>query len=447
MTSPVSRQLRLHDALELPCGQVLPNRIAKAAMTEGLADANNRATAAHARLYRQWAAAGMGLSLTGNVMIDRQHLERPGNVAIVNRDLYPELSAWASAAKPATGHCWMQIGHAGRQTPRYVNPTPKGPSRSHLQLLGQFGETRAYSHREILALVERFADAAWVAKASGFTGVQIHAAHGFLLSQFLSPLINQRTDQWGGSLANRARLLLTSIEAVRAQVGPHFPISVKLNSADFQAGGFSLEECILVVKWLNDLGVDLLEVTGGSYEKPQMIGYEKVTADNRYSAERNTPVAKTLKREAYFLEYAKVIRQYARMPLMVTGGFRTRAAMEDALNSGAVDMIGLARPFVVDPQIARPLLNGDLQTLPNMEAQLARKPYWIGPRSPLFLCRLINIQGQQGWFYHQLRRLGKGKAPDLSMGVLGGLISYVFNERRAAQRLEKSRQSLLVRGE
>lgn len=438
MTKKIFTQRSLKDPLELPCGQVLPNRIAKAAMTEGLADENNRATAAHARLYSQWAEAGMGLSLTGNVMVDRNHLERPGNVAIVNRDLYPELTAWATSAKPAQGHCWMQIGHAGRQTPKYVNPLPKGPSRSHLQLLGQFGESEAYSHAEIVALIDQFANAAWVAKASGFTGVQIHAAHGFLLSQFLSPLVNTRSDQWGGSLANRARILLSVIEAVRAQVGPQFPVAVKLNSADFQVGGFSLEDCIQVVKWLNDIGVDLLEVTGGSYEKPQMIGYERVSGDNRYSPEQNVAVAKTLKREAYFLEYAKVIREVAKMPLMVTGGFRTRTAMENALSSGAIDVIGLARPFVVDPLIARSLLNGDIECVPKVEEQLAKKPYLIGPRSPLFLCRLINIQGQQGWFYHQLRRLGRGDAPDLSMGVLSGLVSYLFNERKAAHYLEKS---------
>lgn len=439
MKSSVHHKPRLQDPLVLPCGQVLPNRIAKAAMTEGLADANNHATAAHARLYAQWAQAGMGLSLTGNVMVDRHHLERPGNVAIINRDIYPELRAWAAAAKPPAGQCWMQIGHAGRQTPKYVNPVPKGPSRSHLQLVGQFGESQAYSHAEIVTLIDQFADAAWVAKASGFTGVQIHAAHGFLLSQFLSPLINQRADQWGGSLANRARLLLSIIEAVRAQVGADFAVAVKLNSADFQVGGFSLEESIKVVQWLNGLGIDLLEVTGGSYEKPQMIGYERVVGNDAYSPKQNASVAKTLKREAYFLEYAKVIREVARMPLMVTGGFRTRVAMEEALASGAIDVIGLARPFVVSPLIAKALLKGDVESVPNVEEKLARKPYWIGPRSPLFLCRLINIQGQQGWFYHQLRRMGKGKAPDLSMGVLKGLISYVFHERKAAHYLAKSR--------
>lgn len=439
MKSRALHKPRLQDPIVLPCGQILPNRIAKAAMTEGLADADNHATAAHARLYAQWAQAGMGLSLTGNVMVDRNHLERPGNVAITNRDIYPELCTWASAAKPPAGQCWMQLGHAGRQTPKYVNSAPKGPSRSHLQLAGQFGESQAYGHAEIVALIEQFANAAWVAKTSGFTGVQIHAAHGFLLSQFLSPLINQRTDQWGGSLANRARLLLSIIEAVRAQVGAEFAVAVKLNSADFQTGGFSLDESIQVVKWLNQTGIDLLEVTGGSYEKPQMIGYERVVGNDNCAPQQNPSIAKTLKREAYFLEYARVIREVAKMPLMVTGGFRTRAAMDDALASGAIDVIGLARPFVVSPLIAKALLNGDVESVPSIEERLAKKPYWIGPRSPLFLCRLINIQGQQGWFYHQLRRMGKGKAPDLSMGVLKGLVSYLFYERKAAHYLEKSR--------
>lgn len=426
----------LNQPLQLPCGVVIPNRIGKAAMTEGLADESNMPTAAHACLYRNWAEGGVGLSLTGNVMVDREHLERPGNVAIVSRNVHPGFADWASAGKSHGGQIWMQIGHAGRQTPKYVNAKPKGPSVSKLALAGQFGEAQAYDCIEIEQLISRFADAAWVAKKSGFTGVQVHAAHGFLISQFLSPLLNQRKDQWGGSLVNRARLLISIIESIREAVGPSFPVSVKLNSEDFQQGGFSLEECLTVVKWLGECDIDLLEVTGGSYEKPQMIGYERINGDKEINGNPGTS-QRTLRREAYFLNYAKKIRTVAKMPIMVTGGFRSRAVMSKAIMDNELDLIGLARPLIIAPDLPLKMLTKGVELAPSMEDILSDKPRLLGPRSSISLVRLVNIQGQQGWFYHQLRRMGKGQEPDLSMGIVKGLLSYLVQERKAAYVLKR----------
>jgi 2,4-dienoyl-CoA reductase-like NADH-dependent reductase (Old Yellow Enzyme family) len=214
----------LSTSLTLPCGAVLPNRLAKGAMTEGLATADGRPTPELETLYTRWSLGGAGMHLTGNVQIDRDHLERPGNV-IIDREpdeaMKTALASWAAAGTQGGNHLWMQISHAGRQTMASVNPHPKAPSAVKLGMPGgQFGDPVALTHAEILDLIGRFAIAAGAAQDAGFTGVQIHAAHGYLLSQFLNPRANQRTDEWGGSLENRARFLMDVISAVRAKVGP-----------------------------------------------------------------------------------------------------------------------------------------------------------------------------------------------------------------------------------
>ncbi len=231
----------LSQPLQLPCGVELPNRLAKAAMTEGLATPDGVPTPALNTLYRRWSAGGAGLLLTGNVIVDRDHLERPGNV-VIDREPDPKmaqaLAAWAQACTVGGNQAWVQLSHAGRQTMKTVNPHPRAPSAVKLGLPGgQFGAPVALTVEEITGLVERFAVAARAVCRAGFTGIQVHAAHGYLLSQFLSPRSNQRQDAYGGSLENRARLLLQVVAAVRDAVGPTVAVAVKLNSADFQRGG------------------------------------------------------------------------------------------------------------------------------------------------------------------------------------------------------------------
>jgi len=357
-------------ALQLPCGATLPNRLAKAAMTEGLADAAMRATGRHVRLYRRWSEGGAGLSITGNVMVDRRYLERPGNVAI---DLsYPpsvdglarrRLREWAEAGTVAGNHLWMQISHPGRQTPRYLASRPVGASEVQLDLLGNYAKPRALAESEILDIVRAFAQAAATARECGFTGVQVHAAHGYLISSFLSPVTNRRTDAWGGSLPNRARLLLETVAAVRRAVGDDFPVSVKLNSDDFRQGGFSHEDCLAVVDLLNGQSVDLLEISGGNYEQPRLLGVAGRAGD----AVAVRP--STRGREAYFLPYASAIRKVVAMPLMVTGGFRSRQAMEAALEGGDTDVIGIARPFCTDPAASCVTNGTSIDALPSCSAE------------------------------------------------------------------------------
>ncbi len=426
----------LAEPLTLPCGAILPNRLSKAAMTEGLADIYGHATGDLDRLYLAWSDGGAGMLLSGNIQIDGDHLERPGNVIIDREpddDAKRALSHWASAATRNGNHFWAQLSHAGRQTQKLVNPHPKAPSAVKLGLPGgQFGQPVALTEEEILNLIGRFGTAARICKEVGFTGVQIHAAHGYLLSQFLSPRSNQRNDRWGGSLENRARMLLFIVNTVRTVVGPNFPISVKLNSADFQRGGFDFEDSLQVAKWLEQAGVDLLEISGGSYEQPKMMDMEGLEE----AAPQNV-AASTLAREAYFVDFAKAMRAEIKMPLMVTGGFRSRLAMEQAVRQGAADVIGLGRPLCYFPEGPRRLLGG-MEMLPRKENELK-----LFPPSLQFLTRIKALKAIDGfacqfWYYSQIYALGRtGRpAPDRTvfqaMREVEAIHKRWMKERRAA---------------
>lgn len=414
----MTQNATLATPLDLPCGARLPNRIAKAPLTEGLGDSRNAATARHVRLYRRWSEGGCGLLVTGNVLVDRRYLERPGNVAIEAGGVVPDaLRAYAAAGTVAGNHLWMQINHAGRQTPVHLNAAPVGPSAVPLKLKSGYGAPRALAEAEIADVIARFAFAARTARETGFTGVQIHAAHGYLLSEFLSPLANRRTDDWGGPLENRARLLLETVAATRRAVGSDFPVSVKLNSADFQKGGFSHAECLQVVGWLNAAGIDLLEVSGGNYEQPSMMGVRVLEADGQAENAVQPVAASTAAREAYFLDYAASIAPVADMPLMVTGGFRSLAGMTAALDSGAADVIGLGRPLCAEPDLPRRLLAGQADGVPAYEDAVVPK------------------RAGMAWFALQLLRMGDGLDPDLAMDGETAARAYQENEAAAASSL------------
>jgi 2,4-dienoyl-CoA reductase-like NADH-dependent reductase (Old Yellow Enzyme family) len=425
-------QMELSDPFKLPCGATLPNRIAKAAMTEGLADPRLRATSRHDRLYRRWSEGGAGLLITGNVQIDRRVLERPGNVAIDGNGGEKELKAWARAGTAAGNHLWMQISHAGRQSPRYVASEPLAPSAVQLDILGNFRKPRALEEDEILDFIQRFAGASALARDCGFTGIQLHSAHGYLLSSFLSPVTNRRKDDWGGSLENRARFLLETIREIRKRVGDDFPVSVKLNSDDFRKGGFSHEECLQVVAWLERAGVDLLEISGGNYEQPQMLGVNG-RPESKTGVRQSTRI-----REAYFMDYADSIRQVSRIPLMVTGGFRSRAAMKQALAEDHCDLVGIARPMCVDPDVPRKLLDATLDVCPRPEDTLnLAQTGFFSPASSNFLMQALNVFGAQGWYYQQIFRLADGKEADPNMGIISALMRYHIDEIRTASRMER----------
>ena len=403
-------------SLTLPCGAVLPNRLSKAAMTEGLATAEGIPTAELARLYGLWSDGGAGMLLSGNIIIDKDHLERPGNVVIdrpPSPQMHDALVGWATAATRNGNQFWAQISHAGRQTQKLVNKNPKAPSAVKLGLPGgQFGEPVALMIDEIHDIVQRFGVCALAVKEAGFTGVQIHAAHGYLLSQFLSPRSNQRIDAYGGDLANRARALLEVVASVRAAVGPDFPVAVKLNSADFQKGGFAFEESLQVAQWLQEASIDLIEISGGTYEQPKLLGLAGMEEE-----EKQNVVQSTMMREAYFVDFAIAMREKVSVPLMVTGGFRLRAAMEQALESGAADLIGLGRPMCVMTDAPNQLMAG-LEELSRYENYLSLFPAWLAWMGNVKILKAVAGFAVQYWFYAQIDSIGRTGSADPKITVL-----------------------------
>lgn len=421
----------LGEALTLPCGAQLPNRLLKSAMTEGLADPLGRATPQHCTLYRRWSEGGVGTLVSGNIMVDYRFLERPGNVVVDRNGGEAELAKLAEAGTTAGNQFWAQISHPGRQCTRFSNAHPMAPSAVGLKAGGMFAKPRVMSEDDIRTAIQDYSRVAGVVKRCGFTGVQIHGAHGYLLSQFLSPRTNQRSDQWGGSLDNRARMLLEVVRAVRAEVGADFPVAVKLNSADFSKNGFSLEESCQVAQWLELEGLDLLEISGGTYEDLKLVDGSERRSDS------------TLAREAYFVEYARDIRAAVKTPLCITGGFRSRSVMDEALSQSVLDVIGIARPTCVEPDAGRKLLADSNYRLPEPEANLYLfRAGFMGPSSSSSFIRLANTQAAVSWFYRQIIALSQGrKVPDQASAFVAYL-NYLLRENRlAGQRRRELRKA------
>ena len=381
----MSPALSPFEPLQLPNGQVLSNRIAKAAMEENMADADQAPSRELKQLYKAWADGEPGLLLTGNVMIDRHAMTGPGGVALEDEQHLDSFREWAEVARARGVHFWMQLSHPGRQTMANLGQQALAPSAVALDLGGfskMFAKPKAMTEEQIQDVIQRFATSARLAEKAGFTGVQIHGAHGYLLSQFLSPLSNQRSDRWGGSLENRARLLLEVINAVRASVSPSFCVAVKLNSADFQRGGFEQADARSVVEMLNPLPIDLLELSGGSYESPAMQGDVR---DGR-----------TLAREAYFLEFASEVASIANMPVMVTGGIRRLPIVQRILDSG-VAMAGIATALTLEPQLIKHWREGR-----DLNPQLTPINWQRKPLAALATLAVVR---------YQMRRLSRGHLP------------------------------------
>ncbi|HWC80352.1 MAG TPA: NADH:flavin oxidoreductase/NADH oxidase family protein [Pseudonocardiaceae bacterium] len=320
--------------LRLPGGIELPNRIAKASMEENLAAAGQVPDHRLRTLYRAWSRGGAGLLLTGNVMVDPRAMTGPAGVVLDARTPLDPFVAWARAAGSGGASAWMQLNHPGAQVRADLGGIAWSPSA--VPLGGDFAVPEAMTEADIRAVIRMFATSAARAAQTGFAGVQIHAAHGYLLSQFLSPLTNRRSDAWGGTIECRARLLLEIVEAVRAELPSGTGLGVKLNTADFQRGGFAGEDALRVVELLGPQRIDLLELSGGSAERPVMHG---AGLDERTRA-----------REAYFLDLATDIVAVAAMPVMLTGGVRTSTGASEVLSAG-VSLVGVATALAQRPSL------------------------------------------------------------------------------------------------
>jgi len=340
----MTSKIDLNTSFKLPCGVVLQNRIAKAALTERLAKADRLPNHRHFTLYDHWAKHGAGMMLSGNILVDKRYVESNGNIVIEKDTSEAAFLEWTSLIKSHGHHFWAQLNHAGRQSSIFATRRPVSASDVRLNKMGLFAKPTPLTESGIAEVIDRFVHAAVFSKEVGFTGVQFHAAHGYLFSQFLSPRTNVRTDQWGGVIENRARILFEVVERSKKKLGDDFPISVKLNSADFQRGGFEEEDAQYVIKALEGRGVDLIEISGGTYEQSAMMGIGMKES--------------TRSREAYFLDFAKKVRNECKIPLMVTGGFRTKSVCVDALQSGELDIVGFGRPFLIDPTFPTGFLDG-----------------------------------------------------------------------------------------
>ncbi|RZO98778.1 MAG: NADH:flavin oxidoreductase/NADH oxidase family protein [Gammaproteobacteria bacterium] len=426
----------LKEQITLPCGAKIKNRICKAAMTERIAFSNNFTNQRHLNLYKKWADGDIGILLTGNVQVDKDHLEGPANVCIEEKsysEQLPLLRKWAEEGTRNNTHLWMQISHAGRQTPGEINQSPKAPSSVQLKIPGRnYGIPSVLTTEEIQEIIKKFTFVAKIARETGFSGIQIHSAHGYLLSEFLSPDINLREDEWGGTVENRSRIHVEIIKSIRQEVGEDFPISVKMNSADFQKGGFSPKDSIQVAKIVESAGVDNIEISGGTYEQPRLLGLDNVSINPDRSETRKES---TIAREAYFLEYADKIKKNIQIPLMVTGGFRTKQGMEDAIKSGACEIVGVGRPLCANPYAIKEMFEGKTDHLPIYEKTLSLGPWILSPSSPFRLIQALNAFGAQAWFYQQIKRMGDNKLPDLSLGLFSAFRKDASEDKQAFKNL------------
>ncbi|MEU6619680.1 NADH:flavin oxidoreductase/NADH oxidase family protein [Streptomyces litmocidini] len=395
----------LFSPLTLRSGQVLKNRIAKAAMEENMAGDGQLPDWQLLSLYKHWASGGTGLLITGNVMVHAEALTGPAGVVLDEHAPLEPFVDWAKAAKAGGAAIWMQINHPGRQVASDMPGVVWGPTDIGVSLgkhSSRFGRPTAMTPQQIEDTVTRYAVTARRAEEAGFDGVEIHAAHGYLLSQFLSPLVNKRTDQWGGSLENRARMLLDIVRAVRASVSSSFAVAVKLNSADFQRGGFDADDARQVIEMLEPLGVDLVELSGGSYESPAMTGRP---ADNRTQA-----------REAYFLDLAKDLVKTSPVPLMLTGGITQRATADKVLDSG-VAVIGMGTALAVTPDLPERWRQG-------READRHMRPVTWSDKALASAASMAQVR-------HQMRRLARGNSPKPGTHPAIALISERRKQRVA----------------
>jgi 2,4-dienoyl-CoA reductase-like NADH-dependent reductase (Old Yellow Enzyme family) len=398
----------LFSPLVLRSGGTLRNRIAKAAMEEGMAGGSQLPDERLISLYRRWGAGGAGLLITGNVMVHAEALTGPGGVVLDERAPLDPFTRWAEAGKAGGAAMWMQINHPGRQVQAAMPGVVWGPSPVAVELgrhSKRFGRPVAMTAEQIRATIERFAAAARLAERAGFDGVEVHAAHGYLLSQFLSPLVNKRSDEWGGTLENRARLLLDAVRAIRGVVSSSFTVAVKLNSADFQRGGFDVDDAAKVIEMLAPLGVDLVELSGGSYESPAMAG--------RPAGEGTTA------REAYFLELAGELAGISPLPLMLTGGITRRETAEQVLASG-VELVGMATAVAVTPDLANRWQAG-------REATEQLKPVRWSDKTLASAASMALVR-------HQMRRVTRGRHPTGRTHPIHALVCDQRAQHRALRR-------------
>lgn len=393
----------LFTPITLPNGTTIKNRFFKSAMSEGMGTKNFQPKKNIATLYKRWAEGGTGLIITGNIMVDPKGTAEPGNIVFDKNSNMEILKKWAKQGQQHGAKVMVQLNHPGKQAPKTVSKQTVAPSAVPLGngLNKLFSTPRALATNEVEELIQKFVTSAKVAKEAGFSGVQIHAAHGYLISQFLSPHDNRRTDKYGGSLENRMRFLKEIYLGMREELGKDFNIGIKINSTDFKEDGLTEEDSLKTIIELADLGLDFVEISGGTYERPAMMGATSKSTN-----------------QVFFAEYSKKLKQKIEIPVVVTGGIRSINAMNTLLNNNTTDFIGIARPLTIDPNIPNKIKQGTYTIVETTRVSTGVK-------------KLDKIFGSLlGIVYYQvlMQNISKGKEPKATKNAWPSLIQAVYNQ-------------------
>ena len=393
----------LFTPITLPNGTTIKNRFFKSAMSEGMGTREFQPKKNIATLYKRWAEGGTGLIITGNIMVDPKRTAEPGNIVFDKNSNMEILKNWAKQGQQHGAKVMVQLNHPGKQAPKTVSKQTVAPSAVPLGngLNKLFSTPRALTTSEVEELVQKFVTSAKVAKEAGFSGVQIHAAHGYLISQFLSPHDNRRTDKYGGSLENRMRFLKEIYLGMREELGKDFTIGIKINSTDFKEDGLTEEDSLKTIIELANLGLDFVEISGGTYERPAMMGATSKSTN-----------------QVFFAEYSKKLKQKIEIPVVVTGGIRSINAMNTLLNDNTTDFIGIARPLTIDPNIPNKIKQGTYTIVETTRVSTGVK-------------KLDKIFGSLlGIVYYQvlMQNIAKGKEPKATKNAWPSLIQAVYNQ-------------------
>ena len=393
----------LFTPITLPNGTTIKNRFFKSAMSEGMGTKNFQPKKNIATLYKRWAEGGTGLIITGNIMVDPKGTAEPGNIVFDKNSNMEILKEWAKQGQQHGAKVMVQLNHPGKQAPKTVSKQTVAPSAVPLGngLNKLFSTPRALTTSEVEELVQKFVTSAKITKEAGFSGVQIHAAHGYLISQFLSPHDNRRTDKYGGSLENRMRFLKEIYLGMREELGKNFTIGIKINSTDFKEDGLTEEDSLKTIIELANLGLDFVEISGGTYERPAMMGATSKSTN-----------------QVFFAEYSKKLKQKIEIPVVVTGGIRSINAMNTLLNDNTTDFIGIARPLTIDPNIPNKIKQGTYTIVETTRVSTGVK-------------KLDKIFGSLlGIVYYQvlMQNIAKGKEPKATKNAWPSLIQAVYNQ-------------------
>ena len=393
----------LFTPITLPNGTTIKNRFFKSAMSEGMGTRDFQPKKNITTLYKRWAEGGTGLIITGNIMVDPKGTAEPGNIVFDKNSNMEILKNWANQGQQHGAKVMVQLNHPGKQAPKTIAKETVAPSAVPLGngLNKLFSTPRALTTSEVEELVQKFVTSAKVAKEAGFSGVQIHAAHGYLISQFLSPHDNRRTDKYGGSLENRMRFLKEIYLGMREELGKDFTIGIKINSTDFKEDGLTEEDSLKTIIELANLGLDFVEISGGTYERPAMMGATSKSTN-----------------QVFFAEYSKKLKQKIEIPVVVTGGIRSINAMNTLLNDNTTDFIGIARPLTIDPNIPNKIKQGTYTIVETTRVSTGVK-------------KLDKIFGSLlGIVYYQvlMQNIAKGKEPKATKNAWPSLIQAVYNQ-------------------